>query len=244
MAERKCKKCSGKTNNASGICSSCRIDMEFEELNTPWVKRRNIVTAEVKKEETVGSKKQCNCGRAVQKEGLCFKCFKAKYGHAPYPGQESKSKRPAKKGTDVQSVSINKHDSNNAFLVSQVYLDARSALQNLGYKKTMAENALASIQDAQSLSLDEVIKQTLKMIGNPKGLITPPPPKKSEVNKSSLPSAPMSGNNGTYIIEVNFTRYPKLHEKLIERADNEIREPGAQLMYMLRETLQGLEERA
>ncbi|MCK9420247.1 MAG: hypothetical protein M0R70_12795 [Nitrospirae bacterium] len=31
-----------------------------------------------------------DCGRTVQKDGLCYKCYKAKHGCAPYPGQDHK----------------------------------------------------------------------------------------------------------------------------------------------------------
>lgn len=131
MAERKCKKCGKQTNNASGICSSCRIDMEFEELNTPWVKRvtrdRNAVTAEQKKEEdiknmAVPKNRKCEngCDKYIVKDGLCYSCYKKKHGQAPYPIQEHKSKKQAKKNINpTHKTDGNIKGIDNSFLVSQ-----------------------------------------------------------------------------------------------------------------------------
>lgn len=48
---------------------------------------------------------------------------------------------------------------------------------------------------------------------------------------------------GNYMINVDFSRYPKLHERLIRMADEDIRNPGDQLLYMLKNTLGEMEAR-
>jgi hypothetical protein len=52
------------------------------------------------------------------------------------------------------------------------------------------------------------------------------------------------GNNGKYIIAVDFSRYPKLHERLMRLAEQEFRTPEFQLMHMLNQEFQQMEERA
>jgi len=48
----------------------------------------------------------------------------------------------------------------------------------------------------------------------------------------------------SYIIEVDFRRYPKLHQSLLVMASEDIRTPGDQLMFLLRNTLTEMEDRA
>jgi hypothetical protein len=46
-----------------------------------------------------------------------------------------------------------------------------------------------------------------------------------------------------YTITVDFARFPKLHERLINIANDEIRNPGDQLLFMLKNTFETMEER-
>ena len=46
----------------------------------------------------------------------------------------------------------------------------------------------------------------------------------------------------SYTVTVDFVRYPKLHDRLLKMSDDEIRTPGDQLMYLLRNTLQSMED--
>lgn len=65
-----------------------------------------------------------------------------------------------------------------------------------------------------------------------------------------LPQGKHRANGGgesepeTYTIAVDFSRFPKLHQRLMKMADDEIRKPGDQLLFMLKNTLVQLEERA
>lgn len=72
------------------------------------------------------------------------------------------------------------------------------------------------------------------------------------VNKTKAAVVPQgnTGPNGgresgaeTYTITVDFSRFPKLHERLVNMADEEIRVPGDQLLFMLKNTLETMEER-
>jgi hypothetical protein len=47
-----------------------------------------------------------------------------------------------------------------------------------------------------------------------------------------------------YIIKVDFSRYPKLHERLLKMSDEDIRNPGDQLMFLIRNTLTQMEAQA
>ncbi|MEW6485773.1 MAG: hypothetical protein AB1423_14365 [Pseudomonadota bacterium] len=47
----------------------------------------------------------------------------------------------------------------------------------------------------------------------------------------------------TYTITVDFTRFPKLHQRLTAMANEEIRNPGDQLLFMLKNTLGEMEAR-
>jgi len=67
----------------------------------------------VKKEAMMKKNKQCSgevtpgCTSPVQKEGLCYKCYKKKYGHAPY---EKKGAPPAKAtGKGNKKINIKVH---------------------------------------------------------------------------------------------------------------------------------------
>lgn len=55
---------------------------------------------------------------------------------------------------------------------------------------------------------------------------------------------PRESEPETYTIAVDFSRFPKLHQRLMKMADDEIRKPGDQLLFMLKNTLVQLEERA
>ncbi len=52
------------------------------------------------------------------------------------------------------------------------------------------------------------------------------------------------GSNGNYTIIIDFRRYPKLHERLINLAHDEFRTPEFQLMHMLNQEFQQMEEKA
>lgn len=48
------------------------------------------------KEKIMGSKKQCDalgCTRPVQKEGLCYKCYKAKHGKPPFASNAQRNEK-------------------------------------------------------------------------------------------------------------------------------------------------------
>lgn len=45
-------------------------------------------------------------------------------------------------------------------------------------------------------------------------------------------------------VEVDFTRYPKIHKRLLELAEQEFRTPENQLLFLLHDHLAGLEETA
>lgn len=47
-----------------------------------------------------------------------------------------------------------------------------------------------------------------------------------------------SCSNGQYIITIDFSRYPKIHERLINLAHDEFRTPEFQLMHMLNQEFQ------
>jgi len=65
---------------------------------------------------------------------------------------------------------------------------------------------------------------------------TVPAKKEKAVSRSESYS-----NNGKYIITVDFSRYPKLHERLVAKAEEEFRDPPHQLMAMLHHTLNEME---
>ncbi len=72
---------------------------------------------------------------------------------------------------------------------------------------------------------------------------------KKEKARSDNPSViarepKQSHGNGKYLIIVDFSRYPRLHERLLAKAENEIRTPGEQLMWMIKNTLVSMEARA
>ncbi len=52
------------------------------------------------------------------------------------------------------------------------------------------------------------------------------------------------GSNGNYTIIIDFRKYPKLHERLINLAHDEFRTPEFQLMHMLNQEFQQMEARA
>ena len=47
-----------------------------------------------------------------------------------------------------------------------------------------------------------------------------------------------------YILSVDFVKYPTLHKQLLKLAEEEEREPEAQLRYMLKVRLKDMEEKA
>jgi hypothetical protein len=47
-----------------------------------------------------------------------------------------------------------------------------------------------------------------------------------------------------YVIKVDFVRYPKLHERLLKMSEDDIRTPGDQLMFLIRNTLSDMEAQA
>jgi hypothetical protein len=162
-------------------CQDCKFGAQVKE----WFKDIAVVDKSEKKEQQKNpsslrkSKKECvteGCTSPAQKDGRCYRCYKAKYGKAPYPGMDKhKKKRGAEKVTSSR---------NN--------------------KK---------IKDNPSTTTGRESRQSLK-------------------------------DNGKYIITVDFSRYPKLHERLIVKAKEEFREPGYQLMAMLHHTLNEMEARA
>ncbi len=75
------------------------------------------------------------------------------------------------------------------------------------------------------------------------------PAKAGIQRKKGLDSPIKSGNdnhgsNGNYTIIIDFRRYPKLHERLINLAHDEFRTPEFQLMHMLNQEFQQMEEKA
>lgn len=56
-----------------------------------------------------------------------------------------------------------------------------------------------------------------------------------------FPASPLS-SNGKYHVEVDFSRLPKLHAQLLKQAEQELRDPGNQLLFMLREEFEKLEK--
>jgi hypothetical protein len=53
-----------------------------------------------------------------------------------------------------------------------------------------------------------------------------------------------SQTNGNYTITIDFSRYPKIHERLINLAHEEFRTPEFQLMHMLNQKFQQMEGEA
>jgi hypothetical protein len=47
-----------------------------------------------------------------------------------------------------------------------------------------------------------------------------------------------------YVIKVDFFRYPKLHERLLKMSEEDIRNPGDQLLFLIRNTLTEMELQA
>lgn len=64
------------------------------------------------------------------------------------------------------------------------------------------------------------------------------PDKKTPSEEGEAPS------DREIIIKVDFTRYPKIHERLLKLAEAEFRTPDNQLLYLLDDHLAGLEEKA
>ena len=58
---------------------------------------------------------------------------------------------------------------------------------------------------------------------------------------ASPKARPVSAANGSYVLTVDFERYPNLHERLEELAAEQYRTPDMQLLYMLDETFNRLE---
>lgn len=69
-------------------------------------------------------------------------------------------------------------------------------------------------------------------------------PASSNVQQGNIgPEGGRGSESETYTITVDFSRFPKLHERLVNMADEEIRVPGDQLLFMLKNTLETMEER-
>ena len=62
---------------------------------------RGAIIAEIKNGgEVMATNKPCStegCGKTSQKDGLCYKCYKAKHGEVPYPSQNKETKSKVKK---------------------------------------------------------------------------------------------------------------------------------------------------
>ena len=115
MSETKCRLCGGTTNQKTGFCRPCELFKkdEVEALKAKEeaiekitdirkTKKEPVIPAQAgiqnPKEEKMKEKKKylCstdNCGRAVQKDGLCYICYKAKHGFSPYSSKAKTEKK-------------------------------------------------------------------------------------------------------------------------------------------------------
>lgn len=99
----------------------------------------------------------------------------------------------------------------------------------------------------QALSRGEI--QTKGKAWNSKKDKIATPPARNDKKAKDNPSPVIarepkqSNGNGKYIITVDFSRYPNLHQSLVSEAEKEFRTPEHQLMYMLNNTLSKMEAR-
>ncbi len=100
----------------------------------------------------------------------------------------------------------------------------------------------------QALNSGE-IKTKGKAWNSKKDKIATPPArndKKAKDNPVIARESKQSNDNGKdlYIIFIDFSHYPKLHERLLSLAEQEFRTPEFQLMHMLNQEFQQMEEKA
>lgn len=96
------------------------------------------------------------------------------------------------------------------------------------------------------------VRSEKKKRGRPSKAVIPAAPgifqKAAETNSAKIKSAIVKHLQihleveKSYTVTVDFVRYPKLHDRLLKMSDDEIRTPGDQLMFLLRNTLQSMED--
>lgn len=84
----------------------------------------------------------------------------------------------------------------------------------------------------------------------PKGGRKTPPRRATPTAASQKPRTPLlkpaegkhpSDNGGTYLIPLDFTQYPLLHEKLIKEAEKDFRPPELEALFLLNNTFESIE---
>lgn len=217
--------CGRQTDNAGSMCTPCAtlaemLPKEREE------DRENLACRKVMKSKTAhkgenpahfplelrgGEEKEeikkveimkgCNniidgkqCGRPVQKEKLCYKCYSAKHGHPPF-GKAAKNKTQVSSSAPGSKKGVN---------IGQ------------GGKESEPETKVTA---GASLAV---------------------PQREKQIKTGQAQDLPLQ-EPATYLVSVNFTRYPKLRQRLIQMAEENFREPGMQLLALVHGTLSKME---
>lgn len=237
MTEKLCKVC-GKipTNHPSGTCIMCMTSgalppqasqRELQSGKNSEFKIQDLnMTAKEGGCMAVPKDRQCKregCEKYAFKGGMCLKDYNEAHGIEKRRGRGISEKNPGKLAKE------------------KICIDCKEP-----YKPT--SNAQERCLKCKEKHL------TKKQSSNP----NKPHTSAAVENKKITPVIPAASefcsirqedkevpheDNGSYIIAVDFTAYPKLHEKLIQLADEDFRNPGQQLLSMLHNTLKDAEAR-
>src|SRR5208282_5267241 len=105
------------------------------------------------------------------------------------------------------------------------------------HKKSRVRQALDAVCSVKGKGFEAIAKEAIAYLANNKRVR-----KVSRSTKSAgLKRAALKKGNGTYIVAVDFTEFPALHERLTGMALEEMRDPDQQLLWLFRNTLRDME---
>ncbi|GAB4485943.1 MAG: hypothetical protein OHK006_12970 [Thermodesulfovibrionales bacterium] len=141
--------CGRETNNKSGICAPCQIDLHVNGS------RESGITTTGGEEVGTWKRKACSeegCSSKQIKDGLCYKHYKAKHGHPPFGA----AAKPPTKTADKPAKSAHRG--------AKVKRSAKAAPAPHGAKGTVPEAALMGairkyVSDAIRAEAEPIIMQ-------------------------------------------------------------------------------------
>lgn len=157
------------------------------------------------------------CSKYAVKDGKCTRCYNEAHGIQKRPGRKPvKDKNKPECGLDGCSEAAKVKGLCSKHYLRKLIKDGRMIEKN---KRGSQEERRGSHKSPDNI-----------------GTSSSPAPATKDIKE--IPK-----DNGNYIISVDFTSYPKLHDKLIRLADEDFRTPGQQLLSMLHHTLKDAEAR-